>query len=131
LRPNAQAYAVLAYILLLQSFEASNADEARTFLVRAKECARRGLELDDSEIHCHAVIGQVYGFERRYDEATYHMERAVALNPNDPFAMSRMAGLLTYLGRHDEAMAWLSKVQRIDPSPPNYFWELWARALYG
>jgi hypothetical protein len=59
------------------------------------------------------------------------MERAVALNPSDPFTMARMAGLLGYyLGRHGEAMTLLSKVQKIDPSPPNCFWEiLWARAL--
>ena len=58
---------------------------------------------------------------RSFDEATFHIQRFVALNPNDSVAALLMGGLLAYLGRAQEGITWIERAFRLNPfAPPTY-----------
>jgi tetratricopeptide (TPR) repeat protein len=60
-------------------------------------------------------------FMRRFREAEASLDRAVTLNPNDPFILSIRALLLNYVGRYDEALVELDQAQRRDPFAVGWF----------
>src|SRR4029078_9052445 len=54
-----------------------------------------------------------------YQLSRAHAERAVFLNPNDPFALFVMADVLTYAGVREEALEYFAKSERLDPYAPD------------
>ena len=60
-------------------------------------------ELDPTSVSVRRSLGSVYFYARRYEQARYHLGRAVAMNPSSP-ETHRMLGLtLTLEGSFDEA----------------------------
>ena len=60
-------------------------------------------------------------FLRRFREAETSLDRAVALNPNDPFILSIRALLFNYVGKYDAALLELEQAQRRDPFAVGWF----------
>jgi tetratricopeptide (TPR) repeat protein len=54
-----------------------------------------------------------------YQLSRAHAERAVLLNPNDPFALFVKASVLTYAGDREEALEYFAKSERLDPYAPD------------
>jgi len=48
-----------------------------------------------------------------------HAERAVSLNPNDPFALYVLGCALSYTGEPEQALEWLAKSERLEPFAPD------------
>jgi TolB-like protein len=90
-------------------------------LESALRIAQVALQLDAEEAYAHLASGYALICMRRLREAEPILERAVALNPNDPFILSIRALLLNYLGRSDEAIAELAQAQRRDPFAVGWF----------
>lgn len=84
--------------------------------------ARKALELDEGDSECHRILCEIYVIQKKYDEAEYHNERGLALNPNDPRLVVQRGYLLAYVGRPDEGVEWVNKVLKLDPfHPENYY----------
>lgn len=83
--------------------------------------ALRSVELDDGDSTCHSLLAQVCLYRRQFDLALEHMERSVALNPNNQWNVADMGLVLVYVGRADEALAWNQRARQIDP----YFDQPW------
>jgi TolB-like protein len=83
--------------------------------------AKAALQLDPEEAYGHLASGFALMYMRRFREAGTSLDRAVALNPNDPFILSIRALLLNYIGRSDEALAELEQAQRRDPFAVGWF----------
>ena len=82
----------------------------------AMDSAKRALELDPSEPEVHRIIGSIkLWFERDYDMAKYHFEKARELCPSDVFIISRYAIMLIYFGEFDKALSELERAKRLDP----------------
>ena len=60
-------------------------------------------------------------YMRRFREAEANLDRAVALNPNDPLILSIRALLLNYVGRFDAALVELDHARRRDPFAVGWF----------
>ena len=60
-------------------------------------------------------------YMRRFREAETSLDRAVALNPNDPFILSIRALLLNFVGRIDAALVEFEHAQRRDPFAVGWF----------
>ncbi|NIQ95352.1 MAG: adenylate/guanylate cyclase domain-containing protein, partial [Desulfuromonadales bacterium] len=90
-----------------------------------KKCvaaAQTALELDEGDSECHRILSEVYLLQKKYDEAEYHNERGLSLNPNDFRLVLQRGYLLAYVGRPDEGINWIDKVLRLDPfHPENYY----------
>ena len=68
-----------------------------------------------------AVLGAVHTFNRNYGVARVMLERAVALDPNAAWALSRLGWLDVYADRPDEAKAHFEKAMRLSPLDPINF----------
>jgi adenylate cyclase len=89
---------------------------------RCVAAAQKALGLDEGDSECHRILSEIYLFQKKYDEAEYHNERALSLNPNDPRLVVQRGYLLAYVGRADEGVEWVNKVLKLDPfHPENYY----------
>lgn len=99
-----------------QLWEAWDDNETQAF-----EHAQRANELDDEDHYTHLVLGRVLLFRREFERAESHINRALALNANDPDALVQLAMSLAYLGRRDEARHLYERASRLSPSPPGWY----------
>jgi len=91
------------------------AESPATFLSRAAALANEALELDDSDVRAHIMLGRLHLFHNRYQDAQAQMERAIAINPNDADGLAGRGHILLWLGQTDAAIETLELAQRIDP----------------
>ena len=59
-----------------------------------------------------------------------HVDRALALNPNNVVAAVSRAQWLVYSGKCAEGLAELEMVLRRDPIPPSWYWDTRSAALF-
>ena len=79
------------------------------------EIAKTALQIDPDEAYGHLATGLALLYMRRFRQAEISLDRAVALNPNDPFILSIRAILLNFTGRPEEGLAEIGEAQRRDP----------------
>ncbi len=77
------------------------------------------LALDDEDFECHRVLLGVCTFQKNYDRAEFHAERAFELNPNDPRVISQYGELLALTGRPEAAIERLQQALLVDPYSPD------------
>lgn len=84
----------------------------------ALNCATKALEADPQCGEAYLVMGYVYAFQRRHDEAVTAGEKALALNPTaDAY---HMAGMYHgYAGNFREAALYEEQAQRLAPERTN------------
>ena len=88
------------------------------------------LALDDNDSDVHRILAAVNLMRDDHDRATYHQERALALNPNYDLVVVQQGELLTWLGRPEEGIDWIKKAMRLNPHHPERFWSHLGRACY-
>ncbi|HXH51114.1 MAG TPA: protein kinase [Terriglobia bacterium] len=113
--PNyATAYAGIADSYLLLVFYGP-APPAVNF-PKAKAAALKAVALDDSLAEGHASLANAYfHYDWDWPAAGKEFRRAIALNPGYAAAHHWYAGLLSSMGRHDEALAEIRRAQELDP----------------
>jgi adenylate cyclase len=88
------------------------------------------VRLDPNEARCHQYLAQAYHFRGEFDMALSHAERSVALNPNDPYAITQMGHILAIVGRAEEGIPLLREAMRLNPFHPDWYWGVLAIAAY-
>ncbi|MFQ5786311.1 MAG: BTAD domain-containing putative transcriptional regulator, partial [Alphaproteobacteria bacterium] len=83
--------------------------------------ARRAVEIDETDHHTHCMLGVIHLFRREFDLAYRHLNRAVALNPNDATTLAHLALALPLLGDPDEGIAAGETALRLDPYHPDWY----------
>jgi adenylate cyclase len=73
-------------------------------LEKARAYAKKAVELDDLNPRAHGELAQQALFLRRHATAAEEYQRALRLNPYDPFLLADWADCLAYIGRADEAL---------------------------
>jgi len=79
------------------------------------EIAGTALRLDPDEAYGHLASGFAHFFLRQFRQAEISLDRAVALNPNDPFILTIRALFLSYTNRAEEGLGEITEAQRRDP----------------
>ncbi|WP_426409149.1 adenylate/guanylate cyclase domain-containing protein [Bradyrhizobium ganzhouense] len=105
------------------------ADRDATFEQVASEL-EIALGLDDNDSDVHRILAALNLNRDDHDKATYHQERALALNPNYDLVVVQQGELLTWLGRPEEGIDWIKKAMRLNPYHPERFWSHLGRAYY-
>jgi TolB-like protein/DNA-binding winged helix-turn-helix (wHTH) protein/Tfp pilus assembly protein PilF len=83
---------------------------------KAKEAARRAVELDPNLASAHVKLGYVHlFFDWDWPAAEKEYRRALEINPSSPEAQLGYANYLGTLGRFDEALARVQQAYRYDP----------------
>jgi TolB-like protein len=108
----AAAHGMLGFVETIKFLWAYNNPDQ---LHHALEMASNALQLDPDEAYGHLATGFALLYLRRFREAEISLDRAVALNPNDPFILTVRALLLNYTDRSDEALIEIDEAQRRDP----------------
>jgi adenylate cyclase len=100
----------------LSSFPYWSLAEPKDCLPQAKAAADRALELDDSVAGVHNLIGTyLQNYERDWAGAEREYKRVIELEPNDPDPYDSLGFLLSFLKRHDEAIAMERQALELDP----------------
>jgi len=87
----------------------------------AFEHARRAVELDDSDHVSHCILSRVHLFRRAFELAEKHLERAMALNPNDADCLARMAATRAQLGDAAAGIALGEAALALNPRYPDWY----------
>ena len=87
----------------------------------AYDHARRAAALDDADPMVQVVLGRILLYRRRFDEAAFHVDRALSLNPNDTDVLVHGAMCRAYLGDGESALALGTKAMRLHPGFPPYY----------
>jgi TolB-like protein/tetratricopeptide (TPR) repeat protein len=115
----AQTYTWLAHTWMLKYFF----DSRPEVLDQAVEYGRMAVKRDEDDGQCHMTLGNALVFQRQFEQAGAHLERALILNPSDALILGSYSHWLLRVGRIDEALAGLEEVVRRDPFPPAYIVE--------
>jgi len=91
-------------------------------LERAFTAAETARSLDDNDAECHRILCEINLIRRDFDRAEYHQQRALSLNPNDPRVVAQRGYLLTCLGQPTDAVEWIDKALRLDPTQPGEYY---------
>ncbi len=123
----AGAHAVLSFVESIKFYWSYDPKHLESGL----RLAKAALQLDPEEAYGHLAVGFALMYMRRLREAEPSLERAVALNPNDPFILSIRSLWLNYVGRFDSALAELQQAQRRDPFAVGWFEDFFGIILTG
>jgi adenylate cyclase len=104
-------------------------DREATFRQVAQEL-ETALALDDNDSDVHRILAAVNLARHDHDKAMYHQERALSLNPNNDLIVVQQGEILTWLGRPEEGIEWITKAMRLNPYHPERFWSHLGRAYY-
>ena len=88
---------------------------------KALELAEKAANLSSDDPLILAVLGAVHTFARNYGAARVMLERAVAIDPNAAWAISRLGWLEVYSDRPDEARELFERALRLSPLDPANF----------
>ncbi|MBA1145902.1 hypothetical protein H0Z60_02405 [Ectothiorhodospiraceae bacterium WFHF3C12] len=89
---------------------------------RAYDYAHRALAIDDRNPWLHLVVGRILLYRREFARASWYIDRAVALAPNDAELLIQLVPAEVYLGRPEAALAHAEKATRLNPYHPNYYY---------
>ncbi len=96
-----------------------------TALDRALEAAVRANTIGGARARCHELIGHIYLWQRRYQEALEQGRKSILLEPNNARAYSALGEHLTWAGRPDEAIELIQRAIRLDPEGTIFYnWNL-------
>ena len=82
---------------------------------RVETHAGEALKLDASDVRARILMARRYLAYSRHLEAQTEIDRAIAINPNDPDALAGRGNILMWLGETDAAIESLELALRIDP----------------
>lgn len=84
-------------------------------LDQARQQAMEALDLEDENSRAHAVLGQVYLHRGHHDLALEEFERAMALNPNDPYTLFDLGEVYLWSGRIQDSIKSFRAGRRLNP----------------
>lgn len=110
----ASAYSTLAYAYLVSG--SWGFMYPRDAYPKAKEAARKAVELDDSLAEAHVTLCEVlHVYEWNWADAGMECRRALELGPNSAMVHKIYSGFLSHSGKTREAVAEIERAQKLDP----------------
>jgi tetratricopeptide (TPR) repeat protein len=87
---------------------------------KARECAEAALQIDPRLARAHGELGNAaFWFGWNWEAAEAHYERALVLDPNDPWLHVLFGHYLASVGQHAEAVAHCERARSLDPLNPS------------
>ena len=83
----------------------------------ALDVLQRALELDPESAYAHRLTGEIHLDLAQYPEAESWLLRALAITPQDPFAVLQLGLARAGLGRFDESRDQVAAALRLDATP--------------
>ena len=118
----ASAYALLAHTHLRDWATFWN-ELPETSYEQAWTNARISMELDDSDSLPQSALGYIYLFNGDHDQAFFHLNKALALNPGDTEALIFMSRCEMFSGYPERALERINEARQYNPFG-KYHWSL-------
>jgi len=99
-------------------------------LEQASKLAQRAISLNDLESKAHSLLGKVYLWKKRYDQAIIEAEKTIALNPNNADGLASVGEIMCFAGRPGEAIEFINKAIRLNPIPPVWYFHTLGHAYF-
>jgi adenylate cyclase len=107
------------------------AEDPHAALEKARETARKSLQLEPANSEAHRRMGLATLMSRDYSSAKHHLNRSVELNPNAASGWVYLCLFHIYEGASEAALDCIARAMRHDPFHDSfYFWFL-GLALFG
>ena len=87
----------------------------------AYEHARRAAALDDRDGLIQIILGRILLYRRHHEEGARHVDRALALTPNDADVLAHAALCRAYLGDPGSGASLAEKALRLNPRYPEWY----------
>jgi adenylate cyclase len=106
--------------------------QARTPELRQQsiELVERAMGIDENDSECHRIMCRIALMQGQFAKSEHHLERALALNPNDPRLVVQRGVNLTFLGDPQAAIPWIERAMRLDPFSAHRYYLDMVRALF-
>jgi adenylate cyclase len=88
---------------------------------KAVEISQKLSVLDESDSDVCALVGDVYLWQDRYEEAISEGEKSIVLGPTNAQAHVLLAVTMNVVGRFDETIELVKKAMRLHPYYPAYY----------
>jgi Flp pilus assembly protein TadD len=86
--------------------------------------------LDENDTECHRIMSRLALIQGEFAKSEHHLERALALNPNDPRLVVQRGINLTHLGDPAAAIPWIEQAMRLDPFSADHYYLDLVQALF-
>jgi len=130
----ARAYSGLAmshfYLCSALSYMPSGEDAVLKEEHRATSYARSAVALDDADHHTHRILGIMLLFQGDFEQARHHLERALALNPNDAETHAWMAWAHMAFGEPEAGIDAGKTAIRLNPFYPVWYSDFLSNAYF-
>lgn len=123
----ARAYAALA-MTHAADYRNQWAQDRALALERAFQLARTANQIDSDIPETYWVLAFVHSHRHEHDEALRHLQSAIRLNPSFADGYALMGGILTSLGRPEQAVSLLHTAMRLGPDSGYLHFMLLGRA---
>ena len=87
----------------------------------AYQFARRAADLDTSDAMVEIVLGRITLYRGHFDEAAQHIDRAIALNPNEADVLAYAAACRALLGDGASGLELATKAARLNPVSADWY----------
>jgi len=109
-------YIIMGSALLLDPLPGSTTNPKET-LDKALEMIQKAIDLGSQSGGLHGMLAIIYGGRREYDKAIAEGELGIQIEPSGAHANVHYGGALTNAGRAEEAIPYIEKGFRLNPSP--------------
>ncbi|UCH38619.1 MAG: hypothetical protein JSU67_10610 [Gammaproteobacteria bacterium] len=114
----ARAYAYLAESLCIEA-DTDWCKSRQEAIEEAVSYARKAIALDEFDSVTHEAMGQAYLYQKKFDLAGVHLDRAIDCNPNSYSAYCTKIWLLALTGRVSEVTVCGSTALHLNPLAPD------------
>jgi serine/threonine protein kinase/tetratricopeptide (TPR) repeat protein len=108
----------LAYVRLSNNYRSlvfNSVLDPKEYMPKVEAAVRKALELDDTLAEAHVALGNFLRESWEWAGAEREYQRAIALNPNLATARRDYGAFLSSMGRHDQAIAEVTRGRELDP----------------
>jgi non-specific serine/threonine protein kinase len=98
--------------------------EHEEYISKAEHYAQKALELDPESAEAHMVLGVVFqAFRGDQTRAFKHLNRSLAVNPDEAHALAWLIVVHAVVGRANEAVPLAERLKQADPLSPLSHWD--------
>jgi Tfp pilus assembly protein PilF len=91
--------------------------------------ARNAMEYEPSFMHAHNTLAIVYQRHNMLDDAERVLRAALQRDPRSTVTLFNLVQVLTDQGRKEEALVVKAELERLEPQPPFYYFNLGRKAM--
>jgi len=88
------------------------------------------LALDEEDPETHRMYGAICAWRRNFDEAKFHIDKALTVNPNNAHVLAKSTNFYSNYGDPEKALELIKRAITINPHHPDWYWQEFGLACW-